>query len=122
MLLMRGLGVFFGGGVFVFVSKKKFSSIFGVFVFSFDVCSCVVLCVGHGQVSSYGQGVDGEDCAGSAFAVWDVACWGRKSSDRPCVSALVSTGCGVAFAVVWNGGEAAYRASPDDGVPDVGSG
>jgi hypothetical protein len=36
MVLMRGLGVIFGGGVFVGVSKKKISSIFGVFVFSFD--------------------------------------------------------------------------------------
>ncbi len=36
MGLMRGLGVIFGCGVFVFVSKK-FSSIFGVLVFSFDV-------------------------------------------------------------------------------------
>ena len=38
MVLMRGLGVIFGGGVVVFVSKKNFSSIFGVLVFSFDVC------------------------------------------------------------------------------------
>jgi hypothetical protein len=38
MVLMRGLGVIFGGGVVVFVSKNNFSSIFGVLVFSFDVC------------------------------------------------------------------------------------
>ena len=37
MVLMRGLGVIFGGGVFVGVSKKQISSIFGVLVFSFDV-------------------------------------------------------------------------------------
>ncbi len=37
MVLMRGLGVIVGGGVFVCVSKKNISSIFGVLVFSFDV-------------------------------------------------------------------------------------
>ncbi len=37
MVLMRGLGVIFGAGVFGCVSKTKFSSIFGVLVFSFDV-------------------------------------------------------------------------------------
>ena len=37
MGLMRGLGVIFGGGVFVGVSKKEISSIFGVLVFSVDV-------------------------------------------------------------------------------------
>ncbi len=36
MDLMRGVGVIVGGDVFVCVSKTKFSSIFGVFVFSFD--------------------------------------------------------------------------------------
>ncbi len=44
MVLIRGLGMIFGCGVFVLVSKK-ISSIFDVHVVSYDV-----LCVGHGQM------------------------------------------------------------------------
>ncbi len=40
-------------------------------------------------MSSYGQGVDGEDCVGGASAVRDAADWRGECADHPGVSALV---------------------------------
>ncbi len=60
--------------------------------------------VDHGQVSTYGQDVDGEDCVGGAIAVRDVSGWCGSCADQPGVSSLGAADWeGVGFSVERDG-------------------
>ncbi len=80
------------------------------------------MCADHGQVSAYGQDVDGDDFVGGALAVRDVSDWRGECANQPGVSALVSADCeGVGFSVVRSGVQAFEVAPPHDDTPDIGS-